>query len=192
MAVTAKRRLTKDDWVRAALDAIAARGLAGVAVEPLALELEVTKGSFYAHFASRDELIDAALESWERSHGETGMEPFAAIKDPADRLRELVLRAITFSQSGAPSVHVSLMGEMADERVRAAMGRVTESRVAFIASAYRDLGLPAQRARDRARIFYAAYLGLLDMAREARDRLLSERDLKRFTAEVSAVLIDGI
>ena len=59
-----KARLGRDDWIRAALDAIAAGGLAAVAVEPLARSLGVTKGSFYAHFSNRDELIEAALEAW--------------------------------------------------------------------------------------------------------------------------------
>jgi AcrR family transcriptional regulator len=190
MATTAKRRLTKDDWVQAALDAIASRGLAGVAIEPLAARLGVTKGSFYAHFSSRDELIEAALGSWERSHGETGLLRFAEIEDPEERLRQLLLRAVTFSQSDAPSVHVSLLGELADERVRAAATRVTDARVAFITRAYRELGLAPQRASYRARLLYAAYLGLLEMAREAPERKLPKRELDRFMDELSAILID--
>jgi AcrR family transcriptional regulator len=61
----ADRRLSPADWERAALEAIAAKGLGAVAVEPLARTLGVTKGSFYAHFSTRDDLIDAALASWE-------------------------------------------------------------------------------------------------------------------------------
>jgi AcrR family transcriptional regulator len=183
-----KTRLSRADWVRAALDAIAERGLAGVSVEPLAAQLGVTKGSFYAHFASRDELIEATLASWEQSHGAEG--PFAGIEDPGERLRELLMAAIAFSQSGAPSVHVSLLGELGDERVRAAVARVTEARMQFIADAYRELGLPPQRASDRARLVYATYVGLLQMSREAPDRRLAKREFERFAAELSTVLIE--
>ena len=117
----AKRRLSREDWENAALDAIAAGGLAAVAVEPLAARLGVTKGSFYAHFAGRDALIEAALAAWERSHGAMG--ELAAIDDPARRLEQALLTAVTFSQSGAPSVHVKLLGEMHDPRVREAVAR---------------------------------------------------------------------
>jgi AcrR family transcriptional regulator len=172
-----------------ALDAIAENGIGAVAVEPLAARLGVTKGSFYSHFASRDALIEAALENWERSHGGTGLERFSAIADPAERLRELLLAAVTFSQSTAPSVHLSLLGELGDPRVRGAVARVTESRVSFLTRAYRELGFTPQRAADRARLAYATYLGLLQMAREAPDRRLAKREIGRFMAELSSVLV---
>lgn len=57
--------LSKEDWVRAALFAIADGGAAAVAVEPLAARLGATKGSFYWHFRSREQLIAEALEFWE-------------------------------------------------------------------------------------------------------------------------------
>ncbi|MFN7134821.1 MAG: TetR/AcrR family transcriptional regulator, partial [Myxococcales bacterium] len=58
------RRLTREDWVEAALAALARGGVAAVAVEPLASELGATKGSFYWHFADRGELLKAVLERW--------------------------------------------------------------------------------------------------------------------------------
>ena len=188
-AKRSKRRLSRDDWVRAALDAIAENGLGAVAVEPLAARLGVTKGSFYSHFASRDELIEAALEDWERSHSGGALERFGELEDPGERLRMVSLAAITFSQSGAPSVHMSLLGELGDPRVRAAVARVTEARLNLLTRDYRELGLSPRRAADRARLFYAAYLGLLQMAREAPERTLDEHEIGRFMNEVSAALI---
>jgi AcrR family transcriptional regulator len=185
----AKRRLSREDWVGAALEAIARRGLAGVAVEPLAAQLGVTKGSFYAHFSSRDELIDAALGRWEESQGGADLERFAAIEDPAERLRAILLAAVTFSQSDALSVHVSLLGELGDERVRRAVDRVNDARTQLLTRSYRQLGLSAQRAGDRARLAYATYLGLLQMAREAPKRRLRQRDMARFMAEVESALV---
>jgi AcrR family transcriptional regulator len=188
-ATETKRRLSREDWIAATLDAIADGGLGSVAVEPLAARLGVTKGSFYAHFSSRDELLEATLESWERSHAGTGLARFAQIEDPTERLRAVLLAAVTFSQSGAPSVHMSLLGELGDTRVRDAVARVTAKRVELLTATYRRLGLPPRRAADRARMAYATYLGLLQMAREAPDRNLSDRDIKRFMAELTAAMI---
>lgn len=190
VATTPKRRLHRTDWEQAALAAIADAGLAAVAVEPLARALGVTKGSFYAHFATRDDLIEAALASWQRSHGVDGLTRYAAIDDPAQRLTELLRSAVTFSQSGAPSVHVSLLGELHDPRVREAVAAVTRSRLELLTASYRQLGLPPRRAAHRARILYAAYVGLLQMARESLDAPLAEREIGRFITELRSTLID--
>jgi AcrR family transcriptional regulator len=184
-----KRRLSRDDWIDATLDVIADRGLAAVAVEPLAATLGVTKGSFYSHFRSRDELIEASLERWERSHGAVGLEQFAELEDPAERLRALLRAAVSFSQSGAPSVHVSLLGELGDPRVRAIVARVTEARVNLLARSYRELGYSPARSLARARLAYATYVGLLQMSRETPESLMSESELERFTAEVTGTLV---
>jgi AcrR family transcriptional regulator len=184
-------RLSRDDWVRAALDTIGEDGLAAVAVEPLARRLGVTKGSFYAHFASRDELIAAALESWDASHGIVRLEHFTQIADPRDRLEQLVMTAVRFSQSDAPSVHWSLLGERRDPRVRAAVDRVADARLELIESAYRELGLPPRRAAHRARLLQAAYIGLMHLGREDSERRIPDREIGRFAKEVVATLVDS-
>ena len=67
---TKTKRLTREDWANAALKAISKQGLSGVAVEPIAKELGVTKGSFYWHFENREGLIDAVVEFWKRKNTE--------------------------------------------------------------------------------------------------------------------------
>jgi AcrR family transcriptional regulator len=163
--VNGSTRLSAQDWARAALTAIADGGLAAVAVEPLARTLGVTKGSFYAHYRNRDELIAAALAEWVRSHGDAGLAEFAAIADPAQRLRELLTTVVQAVQPLAPSVHLSLLGDRTDPRVRDAVGRVNQARLQLLARTYHELGLPPERAASRARVAYAAILGLLHLAR---------------------------
>ncbi|MEW9552445.1 TetR/AcrR family transcriptional regulator [Nonomuraea sp. NPDC050783] len=162
--VNESTRLSALDWVHAALKAIADGGLAAVAVEPLARTLGVTKGSFYAHYRNRDELITAALAEWARSHGEAGLTEFAAIADPERRLRELLTVVVRAVQPLAPSVHLSLLGDRNDPRVRDAVGRVNRARLELLTRTYRELGLPPDRAASRARVAYAAILGLSHLA----------------------------
>jgi hypothetical protein len=132
----------------------------------------------------------SALQSWEHSQGHAELDRFAAIEDPTERLQAVLLAAVTFSQSGAPSVHVLLLGELADERVAAVLARVNESRIRLLTRTYSQLGFSRQRAGDRARLAYAAYLGLLQTAREVPGRQLGKRDIARFMTEVNSVLID--
>src|SRR6516164_3967469 len=86
----ARTRLSRHDWVDAALEAIADGGLAGVAVVPLAERLGATKGSFYWHFPSREALIETALAAWEQTTTSAVIaEIDAASQDPRQQLRLL-------------------------------------------------------------------------------------------------------
>ena len=188
MATAGKTRLGREDWEQAALDAIADGGIGAVAVERLAAVLGVTKGSFYAHFPSRDALIEAALERWERSHAQS-LGELSAIADPAERLERVMLAAITFSQSGAPSVHRRLLGELGDERVRAAVTRMDSARVARLAATYRELGFAPRQARRRARLAYATYVGLLQMADGGREERLTAPEIAALVRELRGTLL---
>src|SRR3954470_11532193 len=57
-------RLDSETWIAAAFDALAEGGIDMVRVEPLAKALDISKGSFYWHFADRRALIDAMLAAW--------------------------------------------------------------------------------------------------------------------------------
>jgi AcrR family transcriptional regulator len=164
------KRLSRGDWERAALEAIAAGGLTAVAVEPLARRLRVTKGSFYSHFADRDELIAAALRRWEQAHVdafETSMKG-----DAAQRLRALIALATSSARTG--TVQSRLLLESDDTRVRAALKRVTEVRLARLEETFAQLGHSAGAAARRATLAYATYVGLLQLAREVPQRLADE------------------
>ena len=59
-------RTPRSKWIEEGLRALAAGGPDAVRVEVLAEALGVTKGGFYGHFADRNALLEAMLDSWER------------------------------------------------------------------------------------------------------------------------------
>ena len=59
-----EKRLTREDWVLAALQVLLKEGIEAVQITALAQALNVTRGSFYWHFKSRQRLLDAILEEW--------------------------------------------------------------------------------------------------------------------------------
>ncbi|KVC67780.1 TetR/AcrR family transcriptional regulator [Burkholderia stagnalis] len=60
--------LTRDHWIAAGFDALDREGYPGVSVERLARRLNVTRGSFYHHFRSRDAFVHALLAQWEADY----------------------------------------------------------------------------------------------------------------------------
>ena len=59
-----RHQLRRFDWLQAALAVFVEEGIDEVRVTRLADDLGVTRGSFYWHFANRDELIDGLVEYW--------------------------------------------------------------------------------------------------------------------------------
>jgi AcrR family transcriptional regulator len=171
--------LDRERWERAALDALERGGLAAVAVEPLARALGVTKGSFYWHFKSRADLIAATVRRWERLHVDGPLQAAGAIDDPRERLMELLGRA----GAKPPSIFIRLLDAVDEPVVRAAVARAAEERVAFLAKAFRELGLTPARARRQALLAYSAYVGRAHLARDAPELLGDQAALSRHIAE---------
>ena len=159
----ANTKVGKDDWTRAALEVIAVEGVGGVKVESLADRLGITKGSFYWHFTDRRDLIEGALELWYRLATADVIERLDRIVDPERRLRALF--AESFGDVVNGPIDALLIGHADDPLVGPTVIRVTTERLEFLTRAYRDLGLPRARAAARARLAYAAYLGISHLRR---------------------------
>jgi AcrR family transcriptional regulator len=171
--------LDRSRWARAALDVLERGGLAAVAVEPLARELGVTKGSFYWHFANRQELIEAALEHWREAHVDGPLEAVATIADPRERLLALSGRA----RAKPPSILIRLMDASDVPAVRAALAYAAQARVEFMTQAFRELGQSPAKARRNALLIYTSYVGRAHLERDAPDVLGDPDKLSRHLAE---------
>lgn len=89
-----EQQLIRSRLLAAGKRLVAERGIRGVVVEELAREAGIAKGSFYAFYPSREDLILSVLEKWEvefREELARGIE--AAELDPRQRLEAFVLRA---------------------------------------------------------------------------------------------------
>lgn len=159
-------RLSREDWASAALDALGSRGLAAVAVEPLAVGLGATKGSFYWHFRNRDELIAAALELWRQASTTAVIERVeAADASPDQRLRQLF--AQVFAASARTSSDLALLADADHPLVAPVLASVTEQRLDYVTTLFEQLGFAPTTARRRALLAYSAYLGHLQLMRSA-------------------------
>jgi AcrR family transcriptional regulator len=161
-SVTSAARLTKADWIGAAINAVEHGGIAGIAVESIATALGTTKGSFYWHFANRDELIAAVMKQWEELATNMVIASVAEVPDPMDRLRQLL--QVVFGNERGDRIEARIVLAPFDERVNPTVERVTALRLEFLVSLFRGLGFSHSTAAKRSRIAYAAYLGHLRLA----------------------------
>jgi AcrR family transcriptional regulator len=183
-------RLSADDWAQAALDLIAEQGVAAVAVEPLARRLGVTKGSFYWHFPSRDALLQAALERWEKAEQEMVFGSLEAVPDPRERLRALF--HLVAHEATSHLIYSELLKALDHPIVQPVIGRVSQRRFDYLTAAFRHAGLSKTDAQHRARLAYAAYVGFLQLSLQLTQPRLAHDEFEAYVEHVMATLIPGV
>jgi AcrR family transcriptional regulator len=181
------RPLSSADWIQAAMEAIVEGGVGAVAVEPLAIRLGTTKGSFYHHFATRDALIVAALADWEQQQTEAVIARMALIPDPAERLRAILAAAFGDRYGGRRDA--ALVASANHPLVKPVVARVTQRRLSYLTQVCAEIGLPPEQARRRTLLLYSSYLGLYEYLRVGLDDNFDEAELRAYTEELLRALV---
>ena len=180
-----RSRLSRSDWIEAALRALSVGGLGNLSVERLAGELGATKGSFYWHFKDRPALVEAALAEWEQRDTDQLIERAAALDDPRERLGWLF--HVVFADEAAVGIDTALLADAEDPAVSAALERAGAKRLRFIETQFKQLGVEA--ASDRALLTYTAFVGLGQLRRATPSLTPTGRRSTRYVSHVTEWLI---
>jgi len=184
----ARPRLTRQDWIDAAIEQLSLAGIGAVSIEQLATRLEVTRGSFYHHFSGREDLLKGMLDYWaQRWTYEVRNQVLGLGLDPATTLLAL-MRAIRNNRAAdydAPFRAWALHDPLAREVVQ----QVDEARLQFIQSQFKALGFTGLDGENRARLFLyyqvAAPAIFTELSPKRDEQLLLERH--RFLTKARAV-----
>ncbi len=203
-----RQRLTRQDWIKAALHEMGQHGIGGVGVEPLAKSLGATKGSFYWHFRDREELITEALGHWEQVGTEAVIATLSPLGDPRTRLRQLLealflpeAEAVGGGDTESPAglradaaaksldLSISLSSSAGHHpAVAELLARVTSRRVTFVAEQIEASGVDADEARRRALLAYTSYLGYSSLSRAAPSAVLGSEEARRLVDSMVELL----
>lgn len=156
-------RLTKDDWIAAALHEVGKCGVAQVRIEVLARTLGVTKGSFYWHFKDRDALLREMLRFWQQSlTSAVGRFVRTQIATPRDRLAYLLGLASEERDDvpGGTIEHALREWARSSEIAQRAISEVDSERLAIMSDIYRDMGMSKARAAAAALLALSHLIGV--------------------------------
>ena len=184
----ARVQLTREDWVRAAIEVMVDSSVDQVRVEAIARELDVSKGSFYWHFRNRDDLLQAILELWTaEATVSVGERVLRRATSPAERIL-LFLRLPLSSKKASKASDLELAILAWSRRSRMAedaVAQVDRLRVEQLAREFAQLGLAREQSEFRA---HTAYAFLRYMA-QRRDLPTSKR--LEMTAAIHEQLLQG-
>lgn len=154
-----RQRLSRDSWIDAGLNALVAKGPAALAAEPLARDLNTTKGSFYWHFKDVPEFQSALLKRWLSAAFAEVVAALAEEGTAEERLRRFGKR--TLNNKYDPALRA---WAVTDKTVAKAVAQVDAERLTYVANLLRHIGITND---DFARSCLGALIGLPSLGSKA-------------------------
>jgi AcrR family transcriptional regulator len=169
-----KKRLTREQWLAQSLQVFARRGGERIYIQDLVRGLGVTTGSFYWHFADREDFVASLVDYWASEYTGRVIEHVgAAGANPQRRFRALMKYLLEKDPAryDLPVRAWAAREVFVARRVR----RIDRQRLIFVRSVFADLGFRGEELAMRTRIFVVYYSldGIL-AARPSRKQRLKE------------------
>jgi AcrR family transcriptional regulator len=147
---------TQVDYFDVALDLLAEGGASALTIANLCDRLQVTKGSFYYHFASQPAFYAAFLEHWELGRAYQLREQVDAVDDPLARIELLKRLGVAVHHEAESAIRA---WARTNPVVAASQQRVDEAREVQLALAFVEAGIDPDHARVLARIGLTILVG---------------------------------
>ncbi|MFT7598663.1 MAG: AcrR family transcriptional regulator [Acidimicrobiales bacterium] len=166
---------TKDEYFRVALQLLADHGATGVTIASLCTALDVTKGSFYHHFESGPDFMQAFLADWERKYAKPAVEDARDIADPGERLDRLKPLVVGLYHEAESAIRALAR---TDDYAAEVQSRVDAERLQVVTESIVALGIEADGASDLAHIALAMLIGAQHIGRPVdREQLARQLDV---------------
>ncbi len=98
-------REKRDKIIRVATEELATKGLENAKMGNIATRLDISYGSMYSYFATKDDLIHTIIQAGVRMQRET-MEPERDIDNTLDMIRHILRKSITVAQENPEMISI--------------------------------------------------------------------------------------
>lgn len=145
-------RVSKDQWLATALDALESEGIEGVKIERLAKSLGTSRSGFYWHFKNRQDLLEHLLEYWVREFtGVISGNPQVQKLEPEKRLLT-VMEMVHDHNLAKYELAVNAWAKH-DPNARKVLKKVVKVRLEYLRSIFAELGFEGDELEMRAHLF---------------------------------------
>jgi AcrR family transcriptional regulator len=147
-----KPRLSRNSWLEVALELLQDDGINAVTVDALAVQLGVTRGSFYHHFKDRNDLSKEMLDYWKEKWTVEIRDDIASLG--LDGFQSLTaLLNLIHHRDGAGYDAAIRSWAIHDEQAREIVGEADKIRLDFIRSQFEKIGFKSLDLENRSRLF---------------------------------------
>jgi len=151
-----KSRLSREDWLSRALDALADAGGGALTIDALTQRLGVSRGSFYWHFKDRADFVRQLIDHWSVLMTQRVTEETAQLDaGPKERLLALMENLIA-GQFNRYDMVVRVWAAH-DRKAARLVENVDELRLAYVRSLFAEMGFIGDELEMRTRTFVVYY-----------------------------------
>jgi len=171
-------------WLEEGLKVLATEGPGALSIDNLTMRTGKTKGSFYHHYAGREQFIQRLLEYYE----ETATHDIIlnANREDIPQARLKMLTSLSFRLSGDVELAIRAWA-LYEPLVRAFQDRIDGRRMEFLKDIYLDLGADEKTSWVLAYRNYALFIGLQQVKPRHNKREFKEL-LKRIFTDMNREL----
>ncbi len=189
MSAKKRSKMSEQDWLMAAYEAMIEGGLQAIAVESLARTLGVTKGSFYWHFKNRDALLEGLVVMWEELGTRQVIARLDELEHPEQRLLGLI--TVAWDQVGHMRAEAIFQAAAAHQHpiIGPAYARITRTRLAYTTSLYEQMGMKKKDAIHWGRTAYGAFLGTVQLVGTMPELWPDQDTLDTYVKHLQGVLL---
>jgi AcrR family transcriptional regulator len=160
VAARPRQTLSREAWIAAARKVLEKRGVAEVKIDWLARQLKVTRGSFYFHFSSLEDLQNGLLEEWRRNN----CQPFQDMHEAADidglRFFTAIVRVWVDEDPFSPLLDLAVRDwARTSKKLAREVAEMDTLRISLLTRSFRALGYTDDESVVRARITYFHQIG---------------------------------
>lgn len=149
-----KNRFTKKDWITSGFNALREKGASALTIDELCARANKTRGSFYFHFSSIDEYLEALVKAWQETYTTQITTTPAPNTKRLDLLNQLVTRLDLELESGIRTLAAR------SAQIKHIITQADEARTEWLAKLYVNTGsYNKSEAAALARIEIAAFTG---------------------------------
>ncbi|MEL7282204.1 MAG: TetR/AcrR family transcriptional regulator [Pseudomonadota bacterium] len=160
-------RLTAAHWIEEALRTLVTRGIDGVQITALARALKVTRGSFYWHFDTRDDLLAALINEWRARNTNVIVDAIADAPTLDEGILELFAVWVDHTRFDPDLDSAVRAWAKHDATLSQIMTAEDDARINAIAAFFERFGYAGKEAFIRARVIYLTQISFYALGIDA-------------------------
>lgn len=149
------RRLTREDWLRRALEALA-ESPTHLRIDHLSERLGVSKGSFYFHFKNRADFVHALAEYWRDGYTTTVAEAVSELEGKPEEKLRFLMEALIERGSTSMDIPIRALGRI-EPGIMDVIREVDEIRLQTLRTIFSEMGFAGDELEMRTRVFVTCH-----------------------------------